>query len=40
MVLYVYNGAASTRRFQIIDARDHTGFTGAMVPGELSTFAW
>ncbi len=40
VVLYVYNGAASTRRFQIIDARDHTGFTATMVPGELSTFAW
>ena len=40
VVLYVYNGAASTKRFQIIDARTHTGFTATMVPGELSTFAW
>ncbi len=40
VVLYVYNGAASTRRFQIIDARSHTGFTAAMVPGEVSTFVW
>jgi glucosylceramidase len=40
VVLYVYNGAASPKRFQIIDARNHTGFTATMVPGELSTFAW
>ena len=40
VVLYVYNGAAGARRFQIIDARNQTGFTTAMVAGELSTFVW
>ena len=40
VVLYVYNGAARARTFQIIDGRNHTGFTATMVPGELSTFVW
>jgi glucosylceramidase len=40
VVLYVYNGAASAKRFQIVDTRNHTGFTVTMVPGELSTFVW
>jgi glucosylceramidase len=40
VVLYAYNGAAHPRTFQIIDDRQHTGFTAAMAPGELSTFAW
>ena len=40
MVLYAYNGAAHAKTFQIIDDRQHTGFTAAMAPGELSTFVW
>lgn len=40
VVLYIYNGAASTKTFQIIDDSTQTGFTATMVPGELSTFAW
>jgi len=40
VVLYVYNGAASTRTFQIVDTSTHTGCTVSMTPGELSTFVW
>jgi glucosylceramidase len=40
VVLYVYNGAASTKTFQIIDARNSTGCAVSMTPGELSTFVW
>jgi hypothetical protein len=40
VVLYIYNGAASAKTFQIIDDSTQTGFTATMVPGELSTFAW
>ena len=40
VVLYIYNGAASTKTFQIIDDSTQTGFTATMVPGELSTFVW
>ena len=40
VVLYVYNGAASSKTFQIIDARNGTGLTVSMTPGELSTFVW
>lgn len=40
VVLYVYNGAASSKTFKVIDGRDHTGCTVTMGPGELSTFAW
>jgi hypothetical protein len=40
VVLYVYNGAASTRGFQIIDTSTHTGCSVSMTPGELSTFVW
>jgi glucosylceramidase len=40
VVLYVYNGAARAKKFQIIDDRHHTGCTVTMAPGELSTFVW
>jgi glucosylceramidase len=40
VVLYIYNGAARTKTFKIIDASTHTGCTVSMTPGELSTFAW
>ena len=40
VVLYVYNGAASTRTFRIIDTSTHTGCAVSMTPGELSTFVW
>ena len=40
MVLYVYNGAATSKTFKIIDGRNQMGFTAAMIPGELSTFVW
>jgi glucosylceramidase len=40
VVLYVYNGAASTKTFRVIDGRSDTGFTASMAPGELSTFVW
>ena len=40
VVLYVYNGAASTREFQIIDTSTGTGCSVRMTPGELSTFVW
>ena len=40
VVLYVYNGAASTKTFQIIDTSTHTGCAVSMTPGELSTFVW
>ena len=40
VVLYVYNGAASTRTFRIADTSTRTGCTVSMTPGELSTFVW
>jgi len=40
VVLYVYNGAATSKTFKIIDGRNQMGFTAAMIPGELSTFVW
>jgi glucosylceramidase len=40
VVLYVYNGAASTRTFQIVDTSTQTGCSVSMTPGELSTFVW
>jgi glucosylceramidase len=40
VVLYIYNGAATTKTFNIIDGRTQTGFTTKMIPGELSTFIW
>ena len=40
VVLYVYNGAASTKTFQIIDTSTRTGCPVSMTPGELSTFVW
>ena len=40
VVLYAYNGAASTKEFQIIDTSTHTGCSVSMTPGELSTFVW
>ena len=40
IVLYIYNGAAAAKKFQIIDGRDQAGFTATMIPGELSTFIW
>jgi len=40
VVLYVYNGAADTKTFQIIDTSTHTGCSVSMTPGELSTFVW
>ena len=40
VVLYVYNGAPGAKKFQVIDDRNHTGFTATMAAGELSTFAW
>jgi glycosyl hydrolase family 30 len=40
VVLYVYNGAASTKAFQIIDTSTHTGCTVSMTPGELCAFVW
>jgi O-glycosyl hydrolase len=40
VVLYVYNGASSSKTFQIIDTRNGTGLAVTMVAGELSTFVW
>jgi glucosylceramidase len=40
VVLYIYNGADTTKTFKIIDARTQTGFTAKMTSGELSTFVW
>jgi glucosylceramidase len=40
VVLYVYNGAPTSKTFKIIDGRNQMGFTATMIPGELSTFAW
>jgi glucosylceramidase len=40
VVLYIYNGAAQAKTFQIIDGGTHTGCTVSMTPGELSTFVW
>jgi glucosylceramidase len=40
VVLYIYNGAASTKTFHIIDASTKTGFAVTMLSGELSTFTW
>jgi O-glycosyl hydrolase len=40
VVLYIYNGATKTKKFQIIDDSTKTGFTASMVAGELSTFTW
>lgn len=40
VVLYIYNGAAQAKTFQIIDGGAHTGCTVSMTPGELSTFVW
>jgi glucosylceramidase len=40
VVLYVYNGAAGTKTFRIVDTSTHTGCTVSMTPGELSTFVW
>jgi glucosylceramidase len=40
VVLYVYNGAQTSKTFKILDGRNQMGFTTTMIPGELSTFAW